>query len=256
MTIPNTDDLENTIQELDSLLYKGYILKTTTVDDWNKRFEQRDETLDLNKCETAFEIEINKWLTETATLLVNRFHEKHLYFHFVHPKQKALSSTHALGRLILALERHLFALEEIIVRLEERSNLAIRREIAEKEYQVDILYSISYSNHSREIKLNNIVLKRPDFNSENDNCFQFIYKNPSRPIGIAELEQAVGEKLKKRLAHIVRDLGFEHELKDIFFPVVTKNEVMFVNPITKQYAQKHNLPPINFLKLERQSKPE
>lgn len=255
MKVDNTDELDQLIQALDTFLYQGYLLKTHTVDDWNVKSIQENKP-DIEQYKLNFEKQINDWLNQVATLLVSRFKEKHLYFHFVHTKTDALSLSHPLGNLTHALEKHLFALEDVIVRLEERRNLAVRQEIAEKEYQTDIIYSISYSDHSREIKLNNIVLKKPDFNSENDNCFHHIYKNPGRPIGIAELEEAVGDKLKKRLAHIVRDLGFVHELKDIFFPVVTKNEVMFVNPITKQYSHKHNLPPINFNKLGRQSKTE
>lgn len=257
MKIDNTDEINELIHELDTFLYQGYLLKTHTIDDWNVKSKQEENKPDIEQYKIDFEKQINDWLNQVASLLFSRFKERHLYFHFIHPKLGlSFSFSHPLGNLTHALGNHLFTLEDIIIRLEERRNLSIRQEIAEKEYQADILYSISYSDHSREIKLNNIVLKKPDFNSENDNCFHFIYKNSGRPIGIEELEQAVGEKLKKRLAHVVRDLGFVSELKDIFFPVVTKNEVMFVNPITKQYSDKHSLPPINFSKIGRQSKPE
>lgn len=245
----NTDNLNNLIEKLDSYLYAGYLLKTMSVDECNKRQKENDPTFKINEFQADFEQKINTWLNETAKLIFSSFKEKHYYFHFAHPQSDALQYVHPLGNLISFLERHLFALEEVILSLEEKKNLSIRQEIAEKEYQTDILYKITYSDHTREVKLNNIVLTKTDFDSENDNCFHFIYSNPGRPIGIEELEQAVNVKLKKRLAHIVRDLGFERELKTIFFPVVTKSQVMFVNPITKQYAQKNNLPPINFKKL-------
>ena len=249
------DELSELIISLDTLLYNGYLLKTHTVDSWNKLSNTENQP-DIEEYKKEFNDKINLWLNQVAQILFNNFNEKHHYFHFVHPKNNGLESTHALGRLLSALERHLFALEDLIVRFEEKRNLNVRQEIADKEYQSDILYSVSYSDHTREIKLNNIVLKKPDFNSENDNCFNFIYQNVGRPIGIEELEEATGSKLNKRLAHIVRDLGFNNELKDVFFPVVTKDKVMFINPITKQYALKHDLPPVNFTKIGRKSKPE
>lgn len=256
MNATNSDELNNLISQLDTLLYNGYLLKTHTVDNWRQLANTLNQP-DVNQYKKNYEDKINEWLRSVADILVNSFNEKHLYFHFINTKKGlSFTSSDPLAHLNDAFDRHLFALEEIILRLEEKQNLSVRQKIAEKEYQSDILYSITYSDHTREIKLNNIVLKKPDFNSENDNCFNFICQNAGRPIGIAELEEATGSKLNKRLAHIVRDLGFKKELKDIFFPVVTKDQVMFVNPITKQYALKHDLPAINFTKIGRKSKSE
>lgn len=251
-----TENLNELIDQLDAFLYQGYLLKTHTIDDWNAKSKQSEITPDLEQYKVDFGRKINDWLNEVARLLFSQFKEKHLYFHLVHPKSDAFMLTHPLGNWLTALERHLFALEEIIVTLEERRNLSVRQEIAEKEYQSDTLYRVAFSTHTREIKLNNIVISKPDFNSENDNFFQYVFDNPGRPIGIEELEQHMGFQPIKRLAHIVRDLGFIGELKTIFFPVVTKNQVMFINPISKQYAFKHDLPVINFRKIVRQSKAE
>jgi len=249
----NTDQetLNQSLNDLNEYLYQGYSLKTYYSQKYKK--ESKKKNFKVEKLQKEYEDDINKWLNFVAKYLHKKI-EAYLYFHFVNPKSNALTNFHPLGKLEISLDKYLHALEEIIIRIEERRNLMLRQEIAEKEYQTDILYKITYSDHTRLVKLNNIVLTKTDFNSENDNCFQFIYKNPGRLIGIEELEQEVGGKLKKRLAHIIRDLGFTKELRIVFFPVVTKSKVMFVNPITKQYAYKNNLPPINFKKIGGQSK--
>jgi hypothetical protein len=243
------------IRKLDALLYEGYLLKTRTVDDWAvKNTSVNKPNLEVYKQD--FESQINAWLIKVATLLTTQFNEKHLYFHFIHPKSNALSNTHPLGRLILAIERHLFALEEVILWLDEQRNLSLRRDIAEIEHNADILYKITFSDHTREIKLNNIILAKPDFGSENDLCFQFIFANAGRPLNIDEISDGIGERPKKRFVHIVRDLGFSGDVQKVFFPVLTKTQIMFINPITKQYFYDKNLPTINFRKIVSQSKPE
>lgn len=252
----NSKNINKALDNLNRYLHSGYLLKIK----WKEKYEKKSKKKDFNfeAFHAKYITEANTWIIAVNQYLEKRF-EKHYSFHFIQTRPDAtdaLTYAHPVDRIVKGFIKHLFALEDIIIRVEERRNLAVRQEIAEKEYQVDILYKVTYSNHTREVKLNNIVLTKTDFNSENDNCFQYIYANPDRPIGIKELEQEAGNKLKKRLAHIVRDLGFVKELKTIFFPVVTKNQVMFKNPITKQYAHKHNLSPINFKKIGRQSKTE
>ena len=249
----NQDDLTTSLPILNKHLYEGFILKRHFHAIYDE--DPKEESVDVKKFQKEYEDEINKWLGSVAGYIFERF-EKHLYFHFVQPKADALSFTHPLGGLTHALEKHLFALEDVIVRLEEQRNLTIRQEIAEKEYQTDLLYKVTYSTHTREVKINNIVLSKPDFDSENDRFFEYVSLNPNRPIGLEELTQHMGSAPAKRLAHIVRDLGFTGELKSVFFPVVTKSQVMFINPVNKQYAQEHDLPAINFKKIGRQSETE
>ena len=239
----NDDYLEN----LNGFLSAGFYLNSF----WNKKYseESKDkENFNSVQFKQDFEDKINEWFRITSKYIADNF-KNHYYFHFVETKKDAMSIGGLIGNLSYTLEKHLFALEDIIVWVEEKESLSIKREIAEKEYQAGILYKVTYSDHTREIKLNNIILAKPDFDSENDNCFQYILANPGRPIGIEELEQAVGSKLNKRLAHIVRDLGFVSPLNKIFFPVVTKDKIMFMNPISREYAIKHDLPAINFKKL-------
>jgi hypothetical protein len=241
-----SESIRDSLNSLNSWLLEGLILKNQWFDKYEA--ESKLEGFEIKKFLPKFEDAINKWYGVVAEYLKNNF-DIHFYFHFTQLKPDAFSYPHPMGPLNKSLSNHLFALEEVILRIEERQSLTIRREIAEREYQAGILYRISYSDHTREVKLNNIVLTKTDFNSENDNCFQYIFSNPGRPIGVDELEEAIGDKIKKRLVHVVRDLGFVGPLKKIFFPVVTKGQVTFMNPISREYAIKHDLPPINFKKL-------
>ncbi len=247
----NTDNLNGLIEKLDSYLYAGYLLKTMSVDECNKRQKENDSTFNINEFQLDFEHKINVWLNETAKIITSSLKEKHYYFHFVHPQGSALSYSHPLGHLISSLDRHLFALEEVILSLEEKRNLSVRQEIAEKEFQADKMYEITYSTHTREIKLNNILLANPDFSTENELFFQFMYENSGRPVSRKEIESHCGN-LKKRVSDILRDLNFAGAIRQNFFPVATEKEVMFVNPISKQFFYEKVLPAINFSQLGRQ----
>lgn len=249
MVAINQDEITDVISKLDDLLYEGYLLRTHSVDHWIEAGKLVIKP-DTSEYKAKFSKDIFEWMNRVATLLIDSFDEKRLYFHFVQPKTTpAMSYDHPLGALSDSLANRLFALEEVILRLEERQSLTTRREIAEKEHNADILYEIKYSNHTREIKLNNIVIHTNDFDSENDNCFAYIFRNPNRPIPVKEIEQANGGSLSKRVSHIVRDLGFTGNMQKIFFPAQTKEVVMFVNPISKQFFQENDLPVLNFKKI-------
>ena len=94
------------------------------------------------------------------------------------------------------------------------------------------IYEVKYTP-SREILINNFLLSKVNFNSENDNVFDYIYKNPNRKIPIEELEKSIGEKLIKSPHKIIENLGFRAELKRVFFNI-SKNDIFFRNPITQK----------------------
>src|SRR5436190_17504377 len=87
------------------------------------------EAFDVDALKKDYEDAINAWYRTVAQYIFDNF-EKYLYFHFTKLKTDAMSLGHPLGNLTHALDKHLFALEEVIIRLEERRNLAIRQEIA------------------------------------------------------------------------------------------------------------------------------
>lgn len=250
----DASEIEKIITELDTLLIDGFNRFQVLTKDYHDRAPKPNFNLEEYTEEKL--ANINEWYPLVYKILNDNFQLKHHLFHFVKPKVPAglgiVGLPDQIGNLSIRLEHYLYALEDIILRLEELKNLAIRQEIAEKESQADVLYKITYSEYTRLIKINNIVLGKPDFGSENDICFNYLYLNPNRPIPIQELEKANDKTLKKRLSDIVRDLGFTGKFKTVFFPVIEKNKIMFTNPITKPFAQKHDLPALDFSKIGRQ----
>lgn len=254
MNSDNSNKLNQLIKELDTFLYQGYLLKTHVIDDWNVKSKQEENKPDIEQYKKDFENQINEWLNRVALLLFSNFDEKHLYFHFVHPKPGlSFSFSHPLGNLTHALGNHLFTLEDIILGLEERRNLSVRQEIAEKEYEADTLYRVTYSEHTRELKLNNITLAHPNSDSKAVNFFEYVFQQPNTEVEVSKIEENTGQDLSDNIHDILRDLGFTGSVRQIFFPIATKKKVMFTNPITKQYAIKNDLPTIDFSKLARQS---
>lgn len=241
-----TQKLEKTISELDGMLFDGYIEKKKWWDSYG--IESKKEGFDQQKYLDSCLNNLNSWYQRAIEILTQELTEKRHWFHFLEKKRAAISIPHPLGPLTLTFESYLQNLEDIIDKLHEEMNLKIRREIAELDNQADILYRITWSEHTREIKVNGLLLAKPDFNSENEICFGYLFDNPNRPVGIMELKEKNGGKLKKRLAHIVRDLGFVGSIKDVFFPVITKDKLIFINPISKQYAYKNSLPVIDIRK--------
>lgn len=233
--------LDHSLSFLNEQLYKGYLIKTHFLDLY--RVGSKEKGFSLDKLQKKYEKSINKWLELVASHLFDNF-EKHLYFHFIQPKDDAMSYTHPLGKLTHALNKRLYALEDVIVRIEERKNLAVRQEIAEKELESDILYKISFSWHTREIKLNNILISRPNSDSKNLNFFEYVYGHSNEQIKVKEIEKTTAHTLSNNIQDILRDLGFKGNVRKLFFPIATKSKVMFVNPISKQYAIKNDLPTI------------
>jgi len=94
---------------------------------------------------------------------------------------------------------------------------------------------ISYPD-TGEVLLNDIIiLATPIFNRTNDLVFKYLFDNPNKLITKNELErEASKETIPKSMHAIVRELGFEKEIRTIFFKA-TKTTIIFRNPITKQH---------------------
>ena len=93
---------------------------------------------------------------------------------------------------------------------------------------------IDYSENSRKIVLNDIfLLAKPDFNSENEVVFSYLFKKPGTKVSKSCLEKSTGIKLKKPFHQIVDDLGFTASLKRAFFSI-SRNTIKFNNPVKRE----------------------
>jgi len=93
-----------------------------------------------------------------------------------------------------------------------------------------IVYEVKLEG--REVLLNEFLLTRLDFNSENDNIFKHLYEHPNQTISVTELEKQLGDTPRKKPLHkIVENLGFTREIKRAFFDI-SKSSIRFRNPLT------------------------
>ena len=106
-----------------------------------------------------------------------------------------------------------------------------------QDQDIDVMYEIKLTT-SREILINNLVLARPEFGSENEIVFRYLFDNPNRTVKLDELQKRLGDQpIKKNLHKIVENLGFQGDLKDAFFSV-TKDSILFRNPIRNEDMKK------------------
>jgi len=105
----------------------------------------------------------------------------------------------------------------------------------------DVLYEVTFVD--REIRINGAVLSKPHYDSENELVFNHLFRNPGRKVDLSEIEAELKRPVRKRLGEIVRDLGFRKELREMFFPDISKSAVRFVNPITRADFSERGLRP-------------
>lgn len=253
MKIEESDKLEMQIKSLSLMLLVGY----NKCQEFNGKAHDKDLIDEkLKKFIKEIQFKFQEWADNVLKYLQTELQDKYYFqYHFVAHKGSGLSYVDMnvdISDSLIRWEGYLRNLEDIIFRLEDARNLQVRREIAEIENQADIVYEIKYSDHTREIKLNNIVIAKPDFESENERFFSYVYSNPNKPLTIEEIKEfgfGKDSKLKKRISDIVRDLGFNGNLRKIFFPVVSQDKVMFTNPITKKQVIEDDLPALNLASL-------
>ena len=114
-----------------------------------------------------------------------------------------------------------------------------------RDQRAGVVYEVKYTQ-AREILINEFLLANLDFNSENDNVFDYLYKNPNKIVGVAELEKRLGgTSLKKSLHKIVENLGFVREIKRAFFDI-SKHSIRFRNPLTSKELEELGIPRLRF----------
>ncbi len=94
---------------------------------------------------------------------------------------------------------------------------------------------------TREIILNDKYrLSKPDFTSENDRVFEYLYERANKPVSIRELRDKAGG-IKKPVHQIVRDLKFKNGLQLVFFPNMSREAVLFRKSLLKKDSDRLGL---------------
>lgn len=110
----------------------------------------------------------------------------------------------------------------------------------------DPVYKVKYSEQTREILINNFILKKLRSFSDNDAIFAYLYKNPNQDKSDNDIKDGTGLKTIKDLNKFLDNIGFKGELRKVFFKVA-KNKIRFNNPISKKHLKEVG---IEYLKLK------
>lgn len=110
--------------------------------------------------------------------------------------------------------------------------------------QSKIIYKITFTT-AREILLNGFQIAKPDFDSENEVVFSFLFKHPNKRHTLKDIETATGRKLTKTLHKVIENLGFTGDIKKVFIDV-NKDSVCLRNPITQDDLDKLGIKQIKF----------
>ncbi len=82
------------------------------------------------------------------------------------------------------------------------------------------------------ILLNGIRISQPNFDGENSNIFEFLYKHPNKTHKLSDIEKAIGREIVQPLNKVVEKLGFSGARRMAFFKV-SKTSIHFRNPVDK-----------------------
>ncbi len=145
-----------------------------------------------------------------------------------------------LGRIRIEVDESFYyeVFEEVAELIESKQEISVKKETGSADPKPnssvndEIIYVVEYTP-TREVLLNKIIIAKTEFDSENDNVFGFISKNPNRTITIQELAGKLGgNEPAKSLHKIVENLGFIGDLRNAFFNI-SKDSIMFRNPLKR-----------------------
>lgn len=86
----------------------------------------------------------------------------------------------------------------------------------------------------RRIFLNgDILMAKPDFNSENEIVFKYLYEHPNTVLTKDQIESDIKVPISKTFHKIVENLGFTGGFKQLFFDISAES-IRFKNPVTVQ----------------------
>ena len=133
------EDISKTVDELNELLLKGRV----------SYWMARNEVLDVKSSKSIEEkidrvmSELNEWRTKVVDMLTLHAPSKQQLFHFVQHRGSSYSLINVnleLSNRLMTFESYLYALEDVIIRIEDFRNLQIRRRLQKKN--IKQIYSI------------------------------------------------------------------------------------------------------------------
>lgn len=108
----------------------------------------------------------------------------------------------------------------------------------------EIMYEVKFNESTREITINNFLLSRPNWDSDNYNFFKYVFENPNVRLEAKDIDKRLKPKDKrvkgknKNYHQIISDLKFTGDLKTAFFNNVSSTSIVFANPVSKEHLEK------------------
>lgn len=106
----------------------------------------------------------------------------------------------------------------------------------QEEKKKTVILKMTYNNHC--LKINEIVIAKPHFESENDYFATYIIDHPGGKLTSSEFVKFKRDKMIKKFDQIINDLGFKKNIKKLFFPSISIKAVEFRNQITQENMKK------------------
>ncbi len=235
--------LETLVTRLNQLYYQGAEYVIWIQEEYKKTAPKGQPAVD-NFIQQAEKILLD-WRGTVITLLMNELGSGREAASLFLAKMTAISMGNypeKLSNLVIGHKDKLEKLETIIIQLEEKFALSVRKEIAEKEYDADIVYHLDYHPQRRLIMLNNIEWHTLSLDSTNHKFFEYLWARPNQVVAVDELRQNAGIGDKK-ISNILSDMGFVDNIKMIFFPQSNdKGSVQMLPIVRKQDIYKNHLP--------------
>lgn len=185
---------------------------------------------------------------KTKSLILEVFGSDSIYYtQLVKNLDKFYTSTAYFNFIYRTLEDSYKILKDLdsenknIIHIEPTKNES--KDLNEESKQVFLL---SYNDWTREIYINDKLLKRPQLNSANHIIFEYLYKNANTEISLRTLQEIVekelGYKFTKSLTKVANDLGFTRDRRKLFF-ITSKNSAILRTKITREelYSSKINI---------------
>lgn len=109
----------------------------------------------------------------------------------------------------------------------------------------DVIYEVKYNPTNRKLLLNNLLLSKVRFDSENEKFIGFLFDNPNTVLTKEQIEAGIGQKLQKTLNKIIDNLGFRGDIRKAFIDL-SKDKICFRNPITRKNLKQLGFEELSF----------
>ena len=198
---------------------------------------------DFNDIDFLIEFEHKADLWEKRVIRILKTYEKQNYIiKFQKPEvEKPLSHVYIAQEANNRIQAQLKILTDILTEIETKN--------IHPQLSGDNVYWIEYTMDGR-ILLNGKKLCQTQTNGLPALLFDFLMKNPNIVIKLADIEKIEGGSGSTAdISHTLKDLGFNEEMKRMFFPILGNKKIYFKNPVDSRYLKDNHLPPLNLFKI-------